>query len=469
VRPSWPILAELRRRGFGSLGAVRFQGPDDIDVALEVPVDADTVQYVRGIDMATGLPVYIDASTLVGGGGGGLNYQGTWNATTNSPAIPAADPSNNGWYYYVAAAGTTSIDGIAEWAVGDWIISNGAAWQKIDNSDIVTSVFGRVGTVAAVAGDYPETKGGTGQTAYVLGDVLYANATNTLARLAGVTASTRKFLRSLGAAGVATAPAWDTLVSSDLPTDAALAGNPTTTTQASSDDSTRIATTGFVQALFTALRAGVSSAFDTLAEIATELGLKAPYDADYLVKTANAGLSAERAVTDTTTVTWDWGTGGQAKAQIPNDVPLPGNPTTTTQAGTDNSTKLATTAQVQAAIAKQPEVLIIAIGDETTAIVAGVAKVTFRMPFAMTLTAVRASLTTASSSGLPTFDINESGSTILSTKLTIDSGELTSTTAATPAVISDTSLADDASITIDIDTAGTGATGPKIYLIGTRT
>lgn len=115
------------------------------------------------------------------------------------------------------------------------------------------------------------------------------------------------------------------------------------------------------------------------------------------------------------------------------------------------------------------ETFIVAVGDETTAITTGTAKVTWRMPYAFTLTAVRASLTTASSSGIPTVDINEAGSTILSTKLTVDQGEKTSTTAATAAVISDTSLADDAEMTIDIDVAGTGAAGLKVYLIGYRT
>jgi hypothetical protein len=114
------------------------------------------------------------------------------------------------------------------------------------------------------------------------------------------------------------------------------------------------------------------------------------------------------------------------------------------------------------------EVIGIAVSDEETALTTGNAKVTFRMPFAMTLTAVRASLTTASTSGLPTFDINEGGSTILSTKLSIDANEKTSTTAATAAVISDSALADDAEITIDIDVAGTGAKGAKVYLIGRR-
>ncbi len=115
------------------------------------------------------------------------------------------------------------------------------------------------------------------------------------------------------------------------------------------------------------------------------------------------------------------------------------------------------------------ETILIAVGDETTAITTGTAKVTFRMPYAFTVTAVRASLTTVSSSGIPTVDINEAGVSILSTKLTIDASEKTSTTAATAAVISDASLADDAEMTIDIDVAGTGAAGLKVYIIGYRT
>lgn len=114
------------------------------------------------------------------------------------------------------------------------------------------------------------------------------------------------------------------------------------------------------------------------------------------------------------------------------------------------------------------ESIIIACSDETTAITTGTAKVTFRMPYAFTLTGVRCSLTTAQTSGsIFTVDINEGGTTILSTKLTIDNGEKTSETAATAAVISDSALADDAEITVDIDQIGDGtAKGLKVYLIG---
>jgi hypothetical protein len=115
-----------------------------------------------------------------------------------------------------------------------------------------------------------------------------------------------------------------------------------------------------------------------------------------------------------------------------------------------------------------PFELVVAASDETTALTTGTAKITFRMPRAITLTSVRASLTTAQASGsIFTIDINENGTSILSTKLTIDNTEKTSTTAATPPVISDLNLADDSEITIDIDQIGNGtAKGLKVYLIG---
>lgn len=114
------------------------------------------------------------------------------------------------------------------------------------------------------------------------------------------------------------------------------------------------------------------------------------------------------------------------------------------------------------------ESFVIACSDETTALTTGTAKATFRMPYAFTITAVRASVTTAPTGSVLTVDINEAGSTILSTKLTIDASEKTSTTAATAAVISDTAIADDAEITIDIDGVGStiAGAGLKVTIIG---
>lgn len=113
----------------------------------------------------------------------------------------------------------------------------------------------------------------------------------------------------------------------------------------------------------------------------------------------------------------------------------------------------------------------LAVSDETTALTTGTAKVTFRMPFAMTLTSVRASVTTAPTGSTLIVDINDGGSTIMTTnKLSIDASEKTSTTAATAHTLTDTALADDAEITIDIDQIGStiAGAGLKVTLIGTR-
>ena len=117
------------------------------------------------------------------------------------------------------------------------------------------------------------------------------------------------------------------------------------------------------------------------------------------------------------------------------------------------------------------ESIIGACSDEVTSLTTGTAKLTFRMPYAMTLTGIRASVGTAPTGSTITVDVNETGSTILSTKLTIDPGHKTSTTATTPPVISDSSLADDAEITVDLDQIGSGTAGAglKVYLNGYRT
>ena len=93
------------------------------------------------------------------------------------------------------------------------------------------------------------------------------------------------------------------------------------------------------------------------------------------------------------------------------------------------------------------------------------------MPFAFTLTEVRAFVNTAPTGAALTFDIEESGSTILSTLITIDATEKTSESASTPPVISDTALADDAIISFNCDQIGStvAGAGGKIMLIGYQT
>jgi len=147
---------------------------------------------------------------------GGLSYQGSWNASTNTPTLTSS-VGTNGYYYIVSVAGSTNLNGVTDWQVGDWAIFNGSTWQKIDQTNLVSSVNGQVGVVsiayADLAGAIPTwnqntsgtaaglsatlavASGGTGQTTSSAafnalspvtstGDLIIGNGTNSATRLA---------------------------------------------------------------------------------------------------------------------------------------------------------------------------------------------------------------------------------------------------------------------------------------------
>lgn len=158
-------------------------------------------------------------------------------------------------------------------------------------------------------------------------------------------------------------------------------------------------------------------------------------------------------------------------ADLPVATPLDGTEKIPiVQSGTTRRTTAQDIATLSTGNVSVIESIIVAASDETTPLTIGIDKLTFRMPYALTITAVRASLTAAQTAGATfTVDINQNGTSILLTKLTIDNNEKTSTTAAVQPVILTTALTDDAEITIDIDQVGNGiARGLKIYLIGTQ-
>ena len=80
----------------------------------------------------------------------GLSYEGAWNASTNSPAL-ASGTGTQGDYYIVSVAGTTNLDGVTDWQVGDWAVFSGTVWQKLDQTNTVISVNGQVGAVVLTA------------------------------------------------------------------------------------------------------------------------------------------------------------------------------------------------------------------------------------------------------------------------------------------------------------------------------
>lgn len=112
---------------------------------------------------------------------------------------------------------------------------------------------------------------------------------------------------------------------------------------------------------------------------------------------------------------------------------------------------------------------IIECSDETSALTVGTAKRTLRMP-AFEISDIRASVSTAAvGATLLTVDVGVNGTSILSTKLTFNSGEETTVTATTQRVITQTTLAFDDEVRIDITAIGNSVAGAglKVTISGT--
>jgi hypothetical protein len=105
--------------------------------------DAGAANGVATLDAGGKVPVSeLPAAVL-----GALSYQGTWDASTNTPTLTSS-VGTKGYYYVVSVAGNTNLNGITDWLVGDWAVYNGSIWQKVDNTETVTSVNGQTGAVS---------------------------------------------------------------------------------------------------------------------------------------------------------------------------------------------------------------------------------------------------------------------------------------------------------------------------------
>jgi hypothetical protein len=113
--------------------------------------DAGSANGVATLDAGGKVPVSeLPAAVL-----GALSYQGTWDASTNTPTLTSS-VGTKGYYYVVSVAGNTNLNGITDWLVGDWAVYNGSVWQKVDNTDQVSSVNGQTGAVVLTTTDIAE-------------------------------------------------------------------------------------------------------------------------------------------------------------------------------------------------------------------------------------------------------------------------------------------------------------------------
>ena len=132
----------------GSLTIVLSNGTE-INAGEVVPLDvAEKIKVITNgggtsqsvLDSIASLQAQITAMA------GFVNYEGTWNASTNIPTL-VSSVGTKGDYYVVSTTGTTNLNGITAWTQGDWAIFNGSAWEKVDNTDLVSSVANRTGAV----------------------------------------------------------------------------------------------------------------------------------------------------------------------------------------------------------------------------------------------------------------------------------------------------------------------------------
>jgi trimeric autotransporter adhesin len=100
------------------------------NTSIAIPSSAITdkgmANGVASLDATGKVPTTQLPSSVIGG----VSYQGTWNATTNTPALTSS-VGTNGYYYLVSVGGTTNLNGINLWTAGDWAVFNGSIWEKV--------------------------------------------------------------------------------------------------------------------------------------------------------------------------------------------------------------------------------------------------------------------------------------------------------------------------------------------------
>lgn len=120
----------------------------------------DGTDFLMLHDTSAGGLKKISVTNLLTSVAGGLTYQGTWNASTNTPIL-VSSVGTKGYYYVVSVSGATSINGVNDWVVGDWILFNGTIWEKADHTDVVSSINSQTGAVSLTASDGVQVVGNT--------------------------------------------------------------------------------------------------------------------------------------------------------------------------------------------------------------------------------------------------------------------------------------------------------------------
>ena len=205
-------------------GEATASGPGSAAVTLST--SAVTGKLLTGVNITGGsisatdsiLVAFGKIQNQINGVLGGAIYQSVWNASTNSPTLTSGT-GTKGYYYIVSVAGSTNLDGITDWKVGDWAIFNGTTWDKVDNTDAVSSVNGFTGAVSLTTANISEvtnlyyTEGRVSANTDVAANTAARHASVTIGTANGLSLSTQALslaLASTSATGALSSTDWNT-------------------------------------------------------------------------------------------------------------------------------------------------------------------------------------------------------------------------------------------------------------------
>lgn len=140
-----------------------------LQVATSLSGDEVTVVVQNGVTKQVQIGLFTNA--------GAINYQGTWDATTNTPTL-VSNSGTDGYFYVVSVAGTTNLNGLNNWAVGDWVVFNGTTWNKVFGGNKLPNAA--LTNSSITLGTLPVSLGGTLTTPEGL---VLSGATNTFSNI----------------------------------------------------------------------------------------------------------------------------------------------------------------------------------------------------------------------------------------------------------------------------------------------
>jgi hypothetical protein len=147
-----------------------------IGLGTAAELDAGVPNGVATLDAGGKVPVSELPAAVIGA----LSYQGTWNASTNTPTLTSST-GTKGYYYVVSVAGNTNLDGVTDWQIGDWAVYNGTVWQKVDNTDAGGDVVGPASSTDNAVARFDSTTGKLLQNSLVIiGDTGSVTGVNAL-------------------------------------------------------------------------------------------------------------------------------------------------------------------------------------------------------------------------------------------------------------------------------------------------